>query len=43
MPKRSLIGKPSSCIFPHDQARSEWGGKVTYVRVPDFERVRFIR
>jgi hypothetical protein len=43
VPERSLIGKPFVVHLPSRPGKVEWGGKVTYVRVPDFERVRFIR
>lgn len=42
VPERSLIGKPFVVHLPSRPGKVEWGGKVTYVRVPDFSRVRFI-
>lgn len=43
VPERALIGKPFVVHLPSRPGKVHWGGKVTYVRVPDFERVRFIR
>jgi signal peptidase I len=42
VPERSLIGKPFVVHLPSRPGRVAWGGKVTYVRVPDFSRVRYI-
>ena len=41
--ERSLIGKPFVVHLPSRAGRIALGGKVTYVRVPDFSRVRYIR
>ena len=43
VPERSLIGKPFVVHLPSRPGRIALGGKVTYVRVPDFSRVRYIR
>jgi signal peptidase I len=43
VPARSLIGKPFVVHLPSRPGRIALGGKVTYVRVPDFSRVRYIR
>ncbi len=43
VPERSLIGKPFVVHLPSRPGRIALGDKVTYVRVPDFSRVRYIR
>ncbi len=43
VPERSLIGKPFVVHLPSRPGRIALGGQVTYVRVPDFSRVRYIR
>ena len=43
VPERSLIGKPFVVHLPSRPGRIELGGKVTFVRMPDFSRVRYIR
>ena len=43
VPERSLIGKPFVVHLPSRPGRIALGNKVTYVRVPDFSRVRYIR
>ncbi len=43
VPERSLIGKPFVVHLPSRPGRIALGSKVTYVRVPDFSRVRYIR
>ena len=43
VPERALIGKPFVVHLPSRPGKLELGGKVTYVRVPDFSRVRYIR
>lgn len=43
VPEQSLIGKPFIVHLPSRPGRFEWGGQVTYVRVPDFSKVRYIR
>lgn len=43
VPERSLIGKPFIVHLPSRPGRIALGNKVTYVRVPDFGRVRYIR
>lgn len=39
----ALIGKPLFVHLPSRPLRLEWGGKVRQIRVPDFERMRYIR
>ncbi len=43
VPERTLIGKPFVVHLPSRPGRLEFGDTVTYVRVPDFSRVRYIR
>lgn len=43
VPEHTLIGKPFVVHLPSRPGRLSFGGKVTYVRVPDFSRVRYIR
>jgi hypothetical protein len=38
-----LIGKPLVVHLPSRPLRLEWGGRVRQIRVPDFERMRYIR
>ncbi|MBL8848280.1 MAG: hypothetical protein JNG89_01290 [Planctomycetaceae bacterium] len=43
VPESALIGKPLFVHLPSRPLRLEWGGKVRQIRVPDFERIRYIR
>lgn len=43
VPERTLIGKPFVVHLPSRPGRLSFGGKTTYVRIPDFSRIRYIR
>ncbi len=43
VPEKSLIGKPFVVHLPSRPGQLNFGGKTTYVRIPDFSRVRYIR
>ncbi len=43
VPARLLVGKPFVVHLPSRPGRLQIGGKVRYIRIPDFERMRYIR